>query len=102
MRKLLGVDEAEELFQSLNEKPKISIRVNTLKASVDEVVEELRMEGKTPEISSRVPTVIKFDGPYDFDNSRLYREGKIVVQDVRSNLIGFVVSTWSCPGTKER
>ena len=34
--------------------------------------------------------------------TRCSRNGKIVVQDVRSNLIGFVVSTWSCPGTKER
>ncbi|KSW12637.1 Fmu (Sun) domain-containing protein [Pyrodictium occultum] len=84
MRQLLGPGEAEELFKALNEKPLISVRVNTLKATVEEVVEELRREGKDPIVSERVPVVVKFKGPYDFDRSRLYREGKIVIQEEAS------------------
>ncbi len=80
----LGREEAEKLFQALNRKPLISVRVNTLKATVEEVVEELRREGKNPIVSSRVPVVVKFEGPYDFDHSRLYREGKIIVQEEAS------------------
>ncbi len=81
MRKLLGDREAEELFSSLNKPLPISIRVNTLKASVSEVVEELKREGVNAEVSKRVPVVIRFQGPYNFDRSRLFRTGKIIIQD---------------------
>jgi 16S rRNA (cytosine967-C5)-methyltransferase len=84
MREFLGPEEAEELFKALNRKPLISIRVNKLKATVDEVVEELRREGKNPIVSSRVPVVVKFEGPYNFDKSRLYLEGKFVIQEEAS------------------
>ncbi len=80
MSELLG-DEAEEYFKALNRRPLISVRVNTLKASVDEVVEELRREGKDVIISKVVPTVLKFEGPYNFDASSLFRDGKIVIQE---------------------
>jgi len=81
MRSLLGDSEAEELFKALNTKLPISVRVNTLKASVEEVVEELRKLGENPVVSSYVPVVVKFDGPLDFDNTRIYREGKVVIQE---------------------
>ena len=81
MRSLLGDSEAEELFKALNTRLPISVRVNTLKASVEEVVEELRKLGKNPVVSSYVPVVVKFDGPLDFDNTRIYREGKVVIQE---------------------
>ena len=84
MEKQLGRKEAEELFKALNEKPLLSVRVNTLKASVEEVVRELEREGKKPIVSKRVPTIVKFEGPYNFDKSRLYREGKIVIQEEAS------------------
>ncbi len=81
MRELLGAEEAEQLFKALNTKLPLSVRVNTLKATVEEVVEALRREGKNPVVSKRVPVVVKFEGPYNFDRSRLYREGKIVIQE---------------------
>ena len=92
MRELLGPEEAEELFKALNEKPLISVRVNTLKARVEEVVEELRREGKEPIISERVPVILRFEGPYDFDNSRLYREGKIIIQEEASAVASLVLA----------
>jgi len=84
MEKLLGEREAHRLFEALNRRPPLSVRVNTLKASVEEVVEELRREGKSPVVSPRVPTVIRFEGPYDFERSRLFREGKIIIQEEAS------------------
>ncbi|NOZ88630.1 MAG: RsmB/NOP family class I SAM-dependent RNA methyltransferase [Crenarchaeota archaeon] len=91
MRRLLGPGEAEKLFEALNRKPLLSVRVNTLKATVEEVVEQLRREGKKPVVSRRVPTVVKFEGPYDFDRSRLYREGKIVIQEEASAAASLVL-----------
>ncbi|ABM80373.1 RsmB/NOP family class I SAM-dependent RNA methyltransferase [Hyperthermus butylicus] len=84
MRSLLGEEESEKLFEALNKRPLISIRVNTLKTTVEEVVEELKREGKNPIVSTRVPVIVKFEGPYDFDRSRLYREGKFVIQEEAS------------------
>jgi len=90
MKELLG-DEAEELFRALNREPMISIRVNTLKARVEEVLEELRRMGKRPVVSEIVPTVIKFEGPFDFDRSKLYRRGKFVIQEEASALASILL-----------
>ncbi len=108
MRELLG-DEAEELFKSLNREPTISVRVNTLKATVKEVLDHLKRTAKNVTLSKVVPTVIRFEGPYDFDKSKLYRKGKFVVQEEASALASIlldpkpnetVVDMCSAPGGK--
>ncbi|OYT40376.1 MAG: Fmu (Sun) domain-containing protein [Desulfurococcales archaeon ex4484_58] len=81
---LLGEDEAYRLFKAFNEIPLISIRVNTLKTNVERVVEELRKEGKKPIRSKVVDTVLKFRGPYNFEKSKLWRNGYIIVQEEAS------------------
>ena len=91
MRKLLGDKEAARLFEALNRKPLISLRVNTLKARVEEVVEQLRREGKRPRVSPRVPTVVKIEGPYDFEKSRLFRSGKVVIQEEAAAVASLVL-----------
>ncbi len=91
MQELLGSD-AEDFFRALNTEPKISIRVNTLKASVEEVIEELRSKGKEVEISRIVPTLLKFEGPYDFDRSKAYRKGKFVIQEEAAALASILLS----------
>ncbi|ADB57319.1 RsmB/NOP family class I SAM-dependent RNA methyltransferase [Archaeoglobus profundus] len=90
MKELLG-EEAEELFKAFNREPMISIRVNTLKATVKEVIDHLRRQGKEVIVSSVVPTVLKFEGPYDFDKSKLYRKGKFVVQEEASALASILL-----------
>ncbi len=108
MREILG-DEAEELFKALNREPMISVRVNTLKATVKEVLDHLKSQGKDVIVSKVVPTVLKFEGPYDFDKSKLYRKGKFVVQEEASALASIlldpkpgetVVDMCSAPGGK--
>ncbi len=91
MRDLIG-DEVEELLKALNTKPLISVRVNTLKATVSEVVEELSRRCRGVEVSKVVPTVIKFKGPYNFDKSRLFREGKIIIQEEAAALASIILS----------
>jgi 16S rRNA (cytosine967-C5)-methyltransferase len=89
---MVGASEAEEVFKSFLKKPLISVRVNILKASVDEVVSKLRSEGKVVEVSKVVPTVIRFEGPYNFDKSELYREGKIVIQEEPAALASIILN----------
>lgn len=81
---LIGGKETKEFLKAINMPPYISVRVNMLKTSVEEVVEELKKEGIKPVIGTYVPTVIKFKGPYNFDKSKLFNEGKIVIQDEAS------------------
>ncbi len=90
MKELLG-NEAEDLFKALNEEPPISVRVNTLKASVEEVMEELRRLGKKVTRSEVVPTVLKFEGPFDFDRSKLYGRGKFVIQEEAAALASILL-----------
>ncbi|ABN69488.1 Fmu (Sun) domain protein [Staphylothermus marinus F1] len=78
---LLGNNEAEKLFKALDKQLPLSVRVNTLKTSVEEVLEELRREVKWVKRSSIVPTILKFPGPYNFDKSHLLRKGYIVIQE---------------------
>ncbi len=90
MRDLLG-GEVEDLLKALNREPEISVRVNTLKASVEEVVKGLEKDGKKVSVSEVVPTVLRFDGPYDFDRSKLYRKGKFVIQEEASALASILL-----------
>jgi 16S rRNA (cytosine967-C5)-methyltransferase len=78
---LLGPDESKEVLKEFNKVYPISVRVNVLKSSVEEVVSTLEKEGVKPVVSKYVSTVIKFKGPYDFDKSQLYKEGKIIIQE---------------------
>ena len=81
IKNILSWEETEQLLREFNKPTLISIRVNTLKASVEEVAAQLKIEGKKPIIGRYVPTVIKFKGPYNFSKSKLYQEGKIIPQD---------------------
>ncbi|RLG89259.1 MAG: Fmu (Sun) domain-containing protein [Thermoprotei archaeon] len=102
-------EEMRKLLQAFNTKLPLSIRINILKTNVNEVFKELEREGKKPRISLRVPTIIKFEGPYDFDNSKLFREGKIIIQEeaaaVASLILGpkpgeTIIDMCAAPGGK--
>ncbi|MEM0014271.1 MAG: RsmB/NOP family class I SAM-dependent RNA methyltransferase [Zestosphaera sp.] len=92
IQNLIGEEHAEELFKAFLRVPKIAIRVNTLKSSVEEVFKAFQECGvKELEVSRIVPTVIKFKGPFNFDRSNLVREGKIVVQDEAAALAAILL-----------
>jgi len=91
MKKLLGEEEAVKLFKSFDKPLPISVRVNTLKTNVEEVIEELRKQVKWVKRSQIVDTVIKFPGPYNFEKSRLWRQGKIVIQEEATALASLIL-----------
>lgn len=88
---LVGVDETRKILKEFNKVYPISIRVNILKSSVEEVEEELRKSGVKPERGKYVPTILKFKGPYDFDNSSLFKEGKIVIQEEAAAMASIIL-----------
>ncbi len=91
LKSLLGPEETEELLKAFNTKPLISVRVNTLKATVEEVIKHLKKHGKKVVRSRYVDTVVKFEGPFKFEECSLYREGKIVNQDEACALASIIL-----------
>ncbi|MFA4640312.1 RsmB/NOP family class I SAM-dependent RNA methyltransferase [Pyrococcus kukulkanii] len=86
-------EETEAFFKAVNRRHEwISIRVNTLKADVDSVIERFKEEGVEVLKSERAPTVIKIKGPYDFDSSDLFKKGKIIVQEEASAVASLILN----------
>ncbi|WFO75367.1 RsmB/NOP family class I SAM-dependent RNA methyltransferase [Desulfurococcaceae archaeon MEX13E-LK6-19] len=78
---LVGEEEAKKIFSAFDKPLPISVRVNTLKTNVMKVIEELTRDVEWVEQSSVVETVLRFPGPYDFEKSRLWRKGHIIIQE---------------------
>ncbi|BAA81481.2 RNA (cytosine-C(5)-)-methyltransferase [Aeropyrum pernix K1] len=83
-RVVAGDDELEKLLDAINRPPVNSVRVNTLKASFDEVYKAIRSSGLYAWPSDRVEGVIRYRGPFNDTLARLLAEGKIVPQDESS------------------
>ncbi len=84
LRRVLPESEVESFLESLNRPPVLGLRVNTLKADVDEVLRLLRSSGLEAWPSERVPGVIRYRGAFNATLQRLLKEGKVVPQDESS------------------
>lgn len=104
----LGWEEAEKLAKSLNERPKLSLRVNTNKITRAEAIEVLKKEGYESVKSDISPYgIIVLNGiPAD---SELFKQGIISVQDESSMLVApalnilpdhYVLDACAAPGGK--
>ena len=89
MRSLLG-DEAEELLKALNETLPLSIRVNGLKTTVEEVEGYLRRKGVRFERSERVDTVIRILD--HFNPEWLFNKGWAIAQEEAPAVASLVLS----------
>ncbi|NJF24792.1 RsmB/NOP family class I SAM-dependent RNA methyltransferase [Thermococcus sp. Bubb.Bath] len=89
MRGLLG-EEAEELLKALNETLPTSIRINRLKASMEEVENYLRKKSVRFERSERVETVIRILDP--FNPEWLFNKGWAIAQEEAAAAASLVLS----------
>ena len=89
MRELLG-DEAEELLKALNETLPVSLRVNRLKASVEEVEDYLKERDLLFERSKRVETVIRVLDP--FNPGKLMERGLALPQEEASAVASLILA----------
>ncbi|MDK2915270.1 MAG: rRNA (cytosine967-C5)-methyltransferase [Thermococcaceae archaeon] len=88
MRTLLG-EEAEELLRALNDTLPTSIRVNCLRASLEEVESYLRKKNVRFERSERVNTVIRILDP--FNPEWLFNKGYAIAQEEASAVASIVL-----------
>ena len=85
--KQYGENTAKRIMAGLNNIPKVSIRVNELKADYDDVYEELENMEYDIEEGSVCPEAISIKGGKSIESNPLFIEGKITVQDESAILI---------------
>jgi 16S rRNA (cytosine967-C5)-methyltransferase len=73
----LGPDEARRLLRAVNEPPESAVRVNTLVATVDDVVRRL---GVPSHQAPGIPEGLVVEQAFDAHGSELWREGAITPQ----------------------
>lgn len=104
----LGEEEAEKLAASLNERPKLSLRVNLKKISREDAIKELTKEDYRVEASTVSPFGINVNNGVPVE-SELFKEGFLAVQDESSMLVApalnvepnhYVLDACAAPGGK--
>lgn len=87
-----GVEETEQLCEANNLRPQLSIRVNTLKISVDDLAKLLGSDGIKSEPGNYVKEILRFPVGREITSIPGFKEGYFIVQDESSSLVGKVVS----------
>ena len=82
----LGWEEAEALARAMVEPAPLTIRVNTLRISRDELQTRLATEGMTSTPSRFSPDGLRIDSPVSIGKLASFREGLCTVQDESSQL----------------
>ncbi|MDQ3935324.1 MAG: 16S rRNA (cytosine(967)-C(5))-methyltransferase RsmB, partial [Actinomycetota bacterium] len=86
----LGPDEARALMARNNEPAESAVRVNTLKATVEEVREALAAAGAEPRAAGGaipLPEALVLGAPYDVHGSDLFERGLVMPQSRGSMLV---------------
>ena len=105
---IYGKERAKSVLDFYNKPPKMTLRVNTLKVSVDEYEKILNESGIECERSTHAPDALMIGG-MDFASIPYSDEGYFFVQDVASQICveatgasegERIIDTCSCPGSK--
>ena len=105
----LGVDQAEKLLAAMNENPKLTLRVNTLKISRDELLEKLEKSGIKAKPTEISPFGIKLEDNIPYSELESLCKGEFFIQDEASQISTAAldatsgmrtVDMCSCPGSK--
>ncbi|MDB2109649.1 16S rRNA (cytosine(967)-C(5))-methyltransferase RsmB [Clostridium paraputrificum] len=85
--KQYGEHEALEILEGLNNTPKMTVRVNSIKGDYEDVYEELEKAGYNIEEGCICPEAISIKGGKGIENNQAFVDGKITVQDESAMLI---------------
>ncbi|WP_238882543.1 16S rRNA (cytosine(967)-C(5))-methyltransferase RsmB [Clostridium sp. YIM B02551] len=85
--KQYGEDKALDILKGLNMTPKLTVRVNSLKSSYEELLEELETEGYDVSEGFASPDAIVINRGSSIEGNKAFRDGKIFVQDESAMLV---------------
>ncbi len=104
-----GIEKCESILCALNVSPDITLRVNTIKTSVDDVLAELAEKGIKAEKGKYSPFAVRLMQNMPVSDLDMLKDGRVFVQDEASACCAgvldaqngdFVIDTCSCPGGK--
>jgi 16S rRNA (cytosine967-C5)-methyltransferase len=88
----MNEEEILTLARSLNQSAALDLRVNSLKATREEVLARLAADGIEAQPCRYAPLGIRLKGKPSLSRDPLYLEGKIEVQDEGSQLLGYLLA----------
>jgi 16S rRNA (cytosine967-C5)-methyltransferase len=88
----LGREEALALMRADNEPAESAARVNTLRATREELLAELEQAGAAAHVAADVPEGVVLDGPFDLHRSRAFERGALMPQSRGSMLVARAVA----------
>ena len=105
----LGIEEAEKLLSAMNEPPKMTLRVNTLKISRDQLLEKLLSNGIKASLTETSPFGIRLEDNISYSELEALCLGEFFVQDEASQISTAAldarcgmrtIDMCACPGSK--
>lgn len=88
----LGMEETERLLEVNNSEPPTTAQINTTRATVEEVFDQLVSAGVKAEHHTWMPDCITFSGGGDLEQLPPFQEGKLYIQDVGAKLAVLVAA----------
>jgi 16S rRNA (cytosine967-C5)-methyltransferase len=82
-----GREFGEKILVGLNERPSVTVRVNSMQQDYEEVLESLEANGYTIEEGSVCPEAIKIVKGRNIEENPLFKQGLITVQDESAMLV---------------
>lgn len=86
-----GLFETEQLLTALNERPRLCIRVNPLKGSIDQLISEFESRGSSIEQGRFIPNFLYVEGLTRIAELDAFRAGRFAVQDESAGVVSILL-----------
>ncbi len=86
-----GVYETEQLLTALNERPRLSIRVNRLRGTVDQFVSQLENQGMLVNKGKYIDNFLYVEGMSRIGEIEAFRSGRFIVQEESAGIVSVLL-----------
>ena len=86
-----GVYETEQLLTALNERPRLSIRINPLRGTVDQLVSQFESQGMLVNKGKYIDNFLYVEGLSRIGDLEAFRSGLFVVQEESAGIVSILL-----------